>query len=333
MRRIIALGFIIIALGLPARAGGAAKQEKAQSSNVEEGYVNGADGVRLFYRKVGKGVDYIVYLHGGPGLSINDGGYDIEPLAGNHTLIMYDQRGAGHSDIIKDPALLTATYDVRDLEALRAHFGIEKMTLIGLSWGSGLAALYAAEHPDRISRIVFLSPMPPARTPYMTQRTEKTGALITEKDRARLTQIAADYPNASDEKLKGLCEERIHILFGPYLFNVANYARTRGNECNIPAAAIRNQAAVAQATFGSLGDWDFRPGLARLKVPVLVVEGEKTYVPLDATREWAKSAPGARLLLLPGAGHLNYLERPDLFFPQVGLFLNGEWPAGAKEIK
>jgi proline iminopeptidase len=47
--------------------------------------------------------------------------------------------------------VLTAANDVRDLEALRLHFGIQNMTLIGLSWGSGLAALYADAHPEHVS--------------------------------------------------------------------------------------------------------------------------------------------------------------------------------------
>ncbi len=49
--------------------------------SVREGYFNGADGVRLFYRLVGKSRDVVVFLHGGPGLGIDDGGYDLEPLA------------------------------------------------------------------------------------------------------------------------------------------------------------------------------------------------------------------------------------------------------------
>ncbi|MGH9829400.1 MAG: alpha/beta fold hydrolase, partial [Blastocatellia bacterium] len=298
-------------------------QKPVAKRNIEEGRFTAADGVKLFYRKVGNGHDFVVFLHGGPGLSMNDGGLDMEPLAPGHTLIMYDQRGCGRSDIVKDPSILTAAADVRDLDALREHFHINKMTLIGLSWGSGLAVLYADEHPDRVSRIVFLSPMPPARTPYMQQRSQKTNSLISEKDLARLGEIGKLYPTASDEQIKSLCHERIRIIFGPYLYKAEAYARTRGDECNVPADAIRNQGTVGSATFASLGDWDFRPMLAKLKVPVLVVEGEKTNVPLDATREWVKSTPGARFLLIPEAGHLNYLERPDVFYPKVAEFLNG----------
>jgi len=105
---------------------------------VTEGYFSGADGVRLFYRRVGTKGNPIVFLHGGPGLGIGDGGYDMEPLARGRSLIMYDQRGSGRSEIVSGPRLLTVAYQVRDLEAFRQHFNLERMTVVGLSWGTGL---------------------------------------------------------------------------------------------------------------------------------------------------------------------------------------------------
>jgi pimeloyl-ACP methyl ester carboxylesterase len=63
----------------------------------------------------------------------------------------------------------------------------------------------------------------------------------------------------------------------------------------------------------------------------LVVEGEKTNVPLDATREWVKAAPRARLLLIPNAGHFTLVEKPEAL-RDIGTFLGGKWPAAAKEI-
>jgi len=135
-------------------------QQPAEKYPAETGSFTAADGVQLFYCKQGSGRDFVVFLHGGPGLNMGDGGYAMRPLAEQHTLILYDQRGGGRSDLVKDPKLLTADADVRDLEALRQHFGIDKMNLIGLSWGSGLAALYTEAHPESVSRIVFLDPMP-----------------------------------------------------------------------------------------------------------------------------------------------------------------------------
>src|SRR6185503_20100200 len=88
-----------------------------------EGMAPGADGVQLFYRRIGNGKQAVVYLHGGPGQNFNGGGPEMEPLAAGRTLVLYDQRGAGRSQAVADPALLTVAHHVRDLEALRAHFG------------------------------------------------------------------------------------------------------------------------------------------------------------------------------------------------------------------
>jgi pimeloyl-ACP methyl ester carboxylesterase len=136
--------------------------------------------------------------------------------------------------------------------------------------------------------------------------------------------------------------ERFRILLGPYFFNPGSYDASRpeatiaGREiaglCGVPPAAIRNLDLVADAVMSSLGDFDLRPMLAKLKVPVLVVEGEKTNVPLDATREWVKAIPGARLLLIPDAGHMALEEKPEAVH-EIGAFLSGQWPPTANEIR
>lgn len=312
------------------------KRQAKTSVPVSEGYFTGADGVRLFYRKVGRGKNVVVFLHGGPGGSINDGGYDMEPLAKNRTLIMYDQRGGGRSELITDPSLLTASYHLRDLEALRQHFGIERMTIIGLSWGAGLATLYASRHPERVERMLLVSPMAPTRT-FNLKRWENISALIGKDGLARLAEIRRQMAKASDKEVVALCRERFSIMGRPYFFNPAAAGRERGDLCSDPPAAIRNNYLLFDATMASMvtllgEDRDFRPLLAKLRMPVLVVEGGKTNVPLDATRVWAVSLSNGRLLLIPNAGHFNYLDRPDIFFPAAEHFLRGKFPKGAQVI-
>src|SRR4029434_887650 len=145
--------------------------------NVDEGYFAGADGVRLLYRKVGTGNNLLVLLHGGPGSNMNAVWPDLEPLAKGFAVLMYDQRGGGRSELIKDAAKLRYTDHVRDLEALREHFGLSRMVLVGESWGAGLAALYTMEHPHRVSRLLLLGPIPPSRA-LITRRFAKTDERI-----------------------------------------------------------------------------------------------------------------------------------------------------------
>ena len=91
----------------------------------------------------------------------------------------------------------------------------------------------------------------------------------------------------------------------------------------IPPAAIRNRFVVEAATMASLGDWDFRPLLARLEMPALGLEGEETQVPLEPPREWAKRLSGARMLLIPRAGHEMFVDQPAAFLEVAEQFLSG----------
>ena len=310
------------------------KTRPSKYGPVSEGYFRGADGVRLFYRKVGNGKNAVVFLHGGPGLGINDGGYDLEPLARGRTLLMYDQRGSGRSEIVTDPNLLTVDYQIRDLEEFRKHFKLERMSLVGLSWGSGLATLYASHYPERVEKLLLVSPMPPARTPYWQQRTAKITSLIGPEKAARLTEIRQLLPKSSNAQAVALCREAFTISSQPYFVeppsNQTKLVRRRAAlirervevMCDAPPAALRNRFVVVFAVFDSLGDWNFLPQLNKIKSPALIIEGENSDVPLDATRAWANAVPNGRLLLIPNAGHVHFIEQPKLFFTAANQFLN-----------
>ena len=305
---------------------------EAPAARVTEGFAPGADGVRLFYRRIGTGTPNLVYLHGGPGQNFNGGGPEMQPLAAGRNLLMYDQRGAGRSEVLSDTTRLTADDHVRDLEALRKHFRMERMTLIGLSWGSGLAALYTAAHPDRVERLVLVSPMPPARTPYWPERLATLQKLLGPEQVTRLRDLEEALKTTSDAEIAERCRDITALSLRLYVVDEKKLHRGPGDRCDIPPAAIRNRARVRDATFASLGDWDFRPALATIRVPALVLEGARTVVPLAATREWPARLGDSRLLLVPDAGHELFVDQPAAFLRAVETFLSGRYPEGAVRV-
>ncbi len=109
----------------------AAATASAEPVAVRDGYVNATSDARLHYRIVGDGTPTVVFLHGGPGLHMGNGWPDLAPLAEGLTVLLYDQRGGGRSTQFTRPDRLTAQDHVRDLEALRRHFGMKRMTLVG----------------------------------------------------------------------------------------------------------------------------------------------------------------------------------------------------------
>ncbi len=292
------------------------------SPAASEGFLSGADGVRLFHRKVGAGPRWVVYLHGGPGSNFRGNGTDMDPLAEGRTLVMYDQRGSGRSEVVTDPALLTAPHHVRDLEAIREALGAERMSLVGLSWGAGLAVLYASKYPERVSRLLLVSPMAPTKALF-DERRAKITSLLGEAGAARQREIRERMARADDRDTVALCREANDLIFGLYLARpTAEKLRHAQARCDIPAAAIRNRLVVEAATMASLGDWDFRPLLARLRMPALVLEGAASHVPLEATRKWAQTLPRGRLWLVPDAGHEMFVDQPAAFLKAAEEFLS-----------
>jgi proline iminopeptidase len=230
------------------------KQPLESDFSANEGYLIGADGVRLFYRKVGSGRSVAVFLHGGPGSNFRGNGDFMAPLAARRTVIMYDQRGSGLSEIVTDPKLLTADHHIRDLEALRQHFRVKRMTMIGLSWGSALAAMYAAAHPERVERLLLVSPMSPTKA-FADERRARLNSLLGNATVSRRNEIVKKLAGANDDDTLALCRELSDITFRLYLADLTpEKLRHAASRCDIPPAAIRNRLVVDTATFASIGE-------------------------------------------------------------------------------
>lgn len=97
----------------------------------------------------------VLYLHGGPGGSLGQGGYRKRHDPTRFRIIGLDQRGCGKSTPIVQDDLdhlseNTTQALIADIEAVREHLEIEKWIVTGVSWGSTLALAYALQHPDRV---------------------------------------------------------------------------------------------------------------------------------------------------------------------------------------
>jgi proline iminopeptidase len=271
-----------------------------------------------------------VAVHGGPGNTLESIRADLEPLAKNRRVIYYDQRGGGRSDLFRDAGSLHISKHIEDLEAIRKHFRLEKMSLLGNSWGGLLVSLYAAAHPDRVERLVLHS----AASPTIGMLREFAGALpdrLPAEKRARFREVSNPRYWVESKDPRAVCREFSQILLPAYFSKPERASRFRGDVCSGPEEAVRYQQHVNMQIWRSLGEWDVRPSLAAVKAPVLVVHGLKDPIPLVSSEAWAKSYPNARLFILEDSGHIPHVEEPELFFPAVETFLKGGWPPKAKK--
>lgn len=286
---------------------------------LKQGYFQGKDGVQLFYRMVGDGKDTVVWVHGGPGLNIGNGALENEILAARgYTFVSYDQRSGGRSELVRDTNKLHMIDHVQDLEALRQHLHIEKLTLIGLSWGAAILTYYANRFPQNVKRFVFFSPMPP-NTEYAKRRSAVQNSIMGPVIRKQRTEAFNLIDSAKDENLPELMVKAFETG-NNYTIVPTNALPMIKSVFAISPLAIRISRSV-HSVRRALGDpWDFRPLLTNIHVPTLVIEGEKTTVPLDATREYVKQIKGAKLVLIPNAGHETYADQPEAFLDALDAF-------------
>lgn len=265
-------------------------------------------GAELFVRRVGAGRPVVV-LHGGPGADHEYLRPGFDALANGRELLYYDQRGGGRSPVPRDVPV-GWTEQVADLEALRHHWAIERLTLVGYSWGGLLALLYGLEHPERLGRLALVSPAPTwreARERFETVFSHRNLDPAFQEERRALRE------SGLRERDPAAFQQRIFELsVAPYFFDPS---RARD------LTPFRVVGRTQQEVWHSLGNYDLRPRLPELAgIPSLVLHGEADPIPIDAARTAAELL-GAEFHPVPRCGHVPYVEAHETFRTVVGGFL------------
>jgi proline iminopeptidase len=292
------------------------------------GYVTTSDGARLFYKIIGRGRDTLIAIHGGPGMDLESIYGDFTALGAKHVVIFYDQRGGGKSELPADTTRLVASRQIQDLDELRQHFKLAKVTLVAHSYGPLLAASYALAHPDAVKRMVFFGPVPPYRGDFGARYGAALNARLDSTQRAamRTASRAQNDSTSSEASARQACRDYWMLGLRPRLADPDRTLKlVKSDLCATDIVGIRYGNRVGnRVIMGSFGDWDLRPKLKTLNTPLLVVHGEAETIPMDMVEAWATSMPHARLLKVPNAAHFTYAERPELVWPAVEKFLSGK---------
>src|SRR5437016_12024526 len=119
------------------------------------------DGIDLYYTVVGNDGDYVLVLSGGPGEEVRSMQGIADELGKKYRCIMFEQRGTGRSKLTRcDPSTISLNAYIEDIEALRKQMQIDKLILVGNSWGMMLALAYGGTYPDAVRAIVTIGSGP-----------------------------------------------------------------------------------------------------------------------------------------------------------------------------
>jgi proline iminopeptidase len=270
-------------------------------------------GARLQIESVGSpSAPPLLLLHGGPGAGASYLRPQCDRLASGPSpcrLIYFDQRGCEHSPL--DPGVGPGGYRqlVDDVEAIRAWLGVPQLRLAGYSWGGLLALLYALAHPQRLAQLVLISPAPASAAGRALFRQRLLDAAKRPAVSALRQQLLPPGATLHPETAKRY----------RFALAVAGYFVDPKRALELSPFLISQR--VEQAVWTSLGDYDLRPQLPSLRpLPTLVIHGAEDPIPVQSAEETA-ALLNARLHILPGCGHVPYIEAADELFATIADFL------------
>lgn len=256
----------------------------------------------------------VVFLHGGPGggcLPYHRRFFD----PGFWRIVLFDQRGAGHSAPYAEVADNTTWHLVADMERLRAHIGVDRWLLFGGSWGSTLALAYAQAYPERclglVLRGIFLAR--PAEIEWFMEGMRvvfpeawrEFASFLPASERADL--LGSYYRRLNDpdpgvhlpaaqawDRYEGACVSLLPDALPP-----------RADESPLASLAIARIEAHYFVNRAFLADDELLQQVDRIRhLPCTIVQGRYDVVCPPITADTlAQAWPEAEYIVVPDAGH------------------------------
>ncbi|MFI0961795.1 alpha/beta fold hydrolase [Streptomyces sp. NPDC021080] len=272
------------------------------------------DRTRLAHHARGEG-EPLLCLPGGP---MRASAYlgDLGGLTRHRRLCLLDLRGTGDSESPADPATYRCDRQVEDVEAFRAHLGLDRVDLLAHSAGCDLALLYAVRHPGRVRSLTMV-----------TGRARALGIDFAPEHRAEAAALRKAEPwfeSAYDAYTRiwdGTATDADEDVALPFFYGrwdaaARAHAASEVEQCN-------EEAAERYAGPGAFRPAEARAVVAAWDARVLIVAGELDSGPLPrVAAAVAELFPRAELAVLPGAGHFPWVDAPDALRETIARFLD-----------
>ena len=260
------------------------------------------NGVRLHYDEAGSGPP-IVLIHAFP-VGRRMWEPQMAALASRHRVIAYDVRGFGLSEAPREPERYSVGIAVGDARALLESVGALPATICGLSMGGNIAVNLALAHPGAVSALIACD----------------TGA--GSEDAEAFAVRCEEYAVAAERGIDAFVE----AAFGWPVF--ADYGAQGKAQAALLRELVRAQpphaiALIARRVLSPRKPiYALEPGLRALRVPTLVVYGERDEACVQSSEFLARVIPGAQLWKVPGATHFVNLDEPAAFNQRLLDFLD-----------
>src|SRR5712691_3759021 len=287
----------------------------------QEGFIPVTGEYRVWYRIVGGGAAQenipLLALHGGPGA-----GHDyLENLAAlasdTRRVILYDQLGCGRSDQPDDTSLWSVDRFVEELAILRRELGLDKVHLLGQSWGGMLAIEYALTQPDGLVSLILASTLSSMPT-WIAEANRLRNELPQEIQETLLRHEAAGTTDDPEY------QQAMMVFYERHVIRVVP----------MPDQVKRALDQVGQVYYtmngpsefhviGTIKDWDRTDRLSEIRVPTLITSGRYDESTPLLNEVLHNGIVGSEWVLFEQSSHMAHVEERELYVSTVKAFLEG----------
>jgi pimeloyl-ACP methyl ester carboxylesterase len=251
-----------------------------------------------------------------------------------YNVYFYDQIGSGLSARLANPGQYTLARQVADLEAIRTKIEAQQIILMGESWGGSLTANYMAAYPQHVAKAIFTSPAPIDYADWpnfgsiisrLSPSNQKQANQMLYTPRFILWYLLGDVnPKAATSLVSN---QEADEFFNTFL----QFVQT-GTVCN--PAHLPQQIQLGNGFYDNIfttrdagkarGNINPLLRLENDRTPTLILTGACNYISWASTWQYKTTFPDSTLLFFPRAGHVIYLDQPDLYLASIRAFLLGE---------
>ncbi|MBN8595946.1 MAG: proline iminopeptidase-family hydrolase [Anaerolineae bacterium] len=280
-------------------------------------------GYQTWYRIVGEstapGKLPLLCLHGGPG-ACHDYLTSLDAIADTgRQVIYYDQLGCGNSSIpVSNPAMWTIPLYVEEVDVVRRALGLDRIHLLGQSWGGMLAMEYMFTQPVGIASLTIAS-SPSSMIQWVEEANRLRDELPTEIQATLLKHEAAGTYN--DPEYQAAMVEFYNRHVCRVVPNPDYVERGNTKMSQNPEVYNTMNGPSEFHVIGTIKDWDVRHRLGEIHAPTLVTSGKyDEATPLIATTV-QNGIPGASWVLFENSSHMAHVEETERYIQVLSAFL------------
>lgn len=266
-----------------------------------------ADGREVEWEATGTG-EPLMWIEGGPGFAAHLARPDVALVSHRFTCHLVNPPGSGRTTPPSTADGYGLDAHVAFFEEVRLALGLGPLTVMGHSWGGLVAVAWAIAHPAAVRRLIVIDGyLGDASVDPDAAAAERDTALDRLRDRPWFDEAVACFDLTSDDEAEQI------DLFSPAW--PVYFAEPERPVSRRHVARIRREMrwnVEASNAWSPEPPIDLRPRLSDVRCPTLVIVGEHDFICGPVwNRPTAAGIAGARLVIVPGAGHLPQYEAPE----------------------